>query len=182
MNVYFTASIVGKKKYLENYNIIIDLLKKNGNSVASDHIINTTEHAINMESVSAREKFHKKLKRWIMESQCMVVEASFPSISVGFEISLALQLNKPVLLLYTEEAPTLLSGYDNEQLLCERYTFQDVKSILEDFLSYVKGKGEHRFTFFIPTYLSHFLEEVSKKKNIPKSVYLRQLIEKAKNK
>lgn len=177
MNIYFTASIVGKKKYLTNYNAIIEVLKKNGNSVASDHIINTSENVINLQSEFKREQFHKKLRKWIMDAQCMVVETSFPSISVGFEISLALNLNKPVLVLYTNEAPTLLSGYNDEKMICEHYCLQNVLGIIDDFLNYVKGMSEHRFTFFITTEMNQFLEEISKKKKMPKSVYLRQLID-----
>ena len=182
MNVYFTASIVGKKKYLTNYTSIINIVEKNGHSVKADHIINFSEHQINLQSVKEREKFHIKLKKWIMNSQCVVVETSFPSISVGFEISLALNLNKPVLVLYTNEAPTLLSGYNDEKMICEQYTPSTLKTIIEDFLNYVKGTSEHRFTFFITTEMNQFLEEVSKKRKIPKSVYIRQLIDSARRK
>jgi hypothetical protein len=176
MNVYFTASIVGKKKYLDHYEEIIRVLKKNGHSVTSDHIIHASENLINLQSERNREQFHKKLRKWIMDSQCMVVETSFPSISVGFEISLALNLNKPVLVLYTNEAPTLLSGYNDEKMICQQYNIQNVANIIEDFLNYVKGTSEHRFTFFITTEMNQFLEEISKKKKVPKSVYLRHLI------
>jgi len=178
MNVYFTASIVGKKKYLEHYRHIIDVVRKSGHTITSDHIIDSEpEQKINLQSEQKREQFHKKLKKWIMDSQCMIVETSFPSISVGFEISLALNLNKPVLVLYTNEAPTLLSGYNDEKLICEQYDFNTASGIIEDFLNYVKGTSEHRFTFFITTGMNKFLDDISKKKKMPKSVYLRQLID-----
>lgn len=178
MNVYFTASIVGKIKYLANYQSIINVVKKSGHTITSDHIIKSvSENQINLQSELKREQFHKKLKKWIMNSQCMIVETSFPSISVGFEISLALNLNKPVLVLYTNEAPTLLSGYNDEKMICEQYTQNNIDGIIEDFLNYVKGTSEHRFTFFITTEMSKFLDDISKKKKIPKSVYLRQLID-----
>lgn len=182
MNIYFTGSIVGKDKYLVNYSKIIEVLKHHKNTVTSEHIMNASEHVINMQSEKKREQFHKKLKKWIMDAQCMVVETSFPSISVGFEISLALNLNKPVLVLYTNDPPTLLSGYNDEKMICAQYSLQNVREIIEDFINYVKGTSEHRFTFFITTEMSHFLESVSKKNKIPKSVYLRQLIDAERNK
>lgn len=182
MNVYFTASIVGKKKYLSNYLRIIDILHGCGARVTSDHIIDASEPQINMQSVTKREQFHRTLRKWIMDAQCMVVETSFPSISVGFEISLALTLNKPVLVLYTNEAPTLLSGYNDEKMICEQYTDSNISGIIDDFLNYVKGTSEHRFTFFISTGMSQFLEETARRKKLPKSVYLRQLIDKERKK
>ena len=178
MNIYFTASIVGKKDYLLNYIKIIEILKSHGHKVASDHIIKASENKINMQSQLDREKFHKQLKKWIMDADAMVVEASFPSISVGFEISLALSLGKPVLLLYVNEAPTLLSNYNNEKLFCEKYTTATVNEIIDDFVLYAQGSADSRFTFFITSNIASYLEKVSRDKKIPKSVYLRKLIEK----
>jgi len=113
-----------------------------------------------------------------MDADAVVVETSFPSISVGFEISLALNLGKPVLLLHTNEGPTLLSSYSSEKLFCEKYTESTVKDVMEDFLLYVEDNADSRFTFFITSNIAHFLKKISRDKKIPKSVYLRKLIEK----
>lgn len=177
MKIYFTASIVGKKDYLSNYLKIIDFLQSQEHKVTSDHIIKASENQIDTETHEEREKFHKQLKKWIMEADCVVVETSFPSISVGFEISLALNLGKPVLILYIKDAPSLLSTYENEKLMCTQYKINGLKNILEDFLNYVHGKSQHRFTFFIGSRIANFLEETSRKKHLPKSVYVRGLIE-----
>ncbi len=182
MKVYFTASIVGKKYYLDNYLKILQILKQKNLSVIYEHIINSSEEQIKLQTKQKRENFHKQLKKWIIECSCMVTEASFPSISVGFEISLALNLGKPVLLLYTKEAPTLFSSYTDEKLICEKYSLTNLKGIIDDFINYAEGKTEHRFTFFITSEMADFLETVAIKHKIPKSVYLRQLIEKAKQK
>lgn len=178
MNIYFTASIVGKKRYLKNYLNIIDILNRKGHKVTSDHIIKTSENQTNFQTEEQRKKFHIKLKKWIMDANAVVVETSFPSISVGFEISLALNLGKPVLLLYTNEGPTLLSSYSNEKLFCEKYNGSTLGGLIEDFLLFVEGNADSRFTFFITSNIAHFLEKISREKKIPKSVYLRRLIEK----
>lgn len=177
MKVYFTASIAGKKLYLPNYLKIINIVKQKGIKITYEHIIDSSEEFINLETKESRNLFHKKLKKWVMDCSCAIVEVSFPSISVGFEISLALNLGKPVLILYTKEPPTLLSSYNDEKLICEKYTFNNLKSIIDDFIHYVRAKSNHQFTFFIPSKISHFLEEMSKKNNIPKSVYIRNLIQ-----
>src|SRR5512135_2291888 len=98
MVVYFTASIVGKKRFLSNYLSIISCFTHKKHSVIADHIIKTTEQQIRFEQKKERLAFLAKLERWIGSCDAMVVEASFPSISVGYEISLALQLHKPVLI------------------------------------------------------------------------------------
>ena len=54
MIVYFTASIVGKRHYLSNYNKIIDILKSKNYQVISDHIITSTEAQIRLEKKEDR--------------------------------------------------------------------------------------------------------------------------------
>lgn len=176
MKVYFTASIVGKKLFLKNYLNIIDYLKKSGHTIISDHIIKSTENIVDMQSKKERVAFHRRLKKWIIGTDCVVVEASFPSISVGFEISLALNFGKPVLLLYTKEAPSLLKEYSSDNLLCERYTDENLKGLIDDFLNYAQGRSDCRFTFFIDQKIAKYLDRVSRLEKQPKSVYIRSLI------
>lgn len=179
MKVYFTASIIGKRKYLSNYLQIIDVIKSKGFSIISAHIINTTEKQIHFETKEERLKFSKQLKKWISSCDFMIAETSFPSISVGYEISLALQLGKPVLILFSEgRAPSLLAHHKDEKLVCEKYTPEILQDIIDDFISYIQGTEETRFTFFITPEIALHLEEISKKEKLPKSVYLRKLIEK----
>lgn len=179
MLVYFTASIVGKRHYLSNYLKVVDFLKGKNFKVLSGHIIDTDESQIRMESKEERYKFQSQLEKWITSCDFMVAETSFPSISVGYEIALASSRGKPVLILYNQgKAPSLLQEYRNEKLVCEKYTMNTMGEIINDFVNYVEGIDDTKFTFFIPTKIAVFLDKISKSAKIPKSVYLRQLIEK----
>lgn len=179
MRAYFTASVVGKRYYLANYLKIIDILKEKSIKVISSHIIDVTEEEIRLESKEKRIAFHRQLEKWINSANFMMVEASFPSISVGYEISLALTLGKPVLMLYcNEEPPALFAHQEDDKLVCERYTLETLKDIIHDFISYVQGTSDTRFTFFITNEIAAYLDKVARKEKLPKSVYLRKLIEK----
>lgn len=183
MNIYFTASVVGKEQHLDNYMAIIDAVKAKGHTIQAEHILSVTEREIHMKSESERLDFHKKLEKWIESCNFMIVEASFPSISVGYEVSLALQRGKPVLLLYAEgHPPSLFAYHENERFVCQKYTISTVSQIIDEFIDYVEGSSDTRFTFFITPAISSYLEKMSKKLRIPKSVYLRQLIEEKMNK
>ena len=149
--VYFTASITGKKHYLDNYLKIIRFLE-------------------NIFFLSLPTHHNDFLT---------TAETSFPSISIGYEISLALHLLKPILILYsTGDPPTLLAHHKEEKLVCEKYNKDTLSDIIDDFINYVRGTIDTRFTFFITPKIASFLEKVSKKNKLPKSVYLRKLIEK----
>lgn len=179
MKAYFTASIAAKDQYLQLYKKIIDHLKSKRISVISEHITDSTETKIRMSTKEDRIEFHNKLEKWIKSCDFMIVEASFPSISVGYEISLALRVGKPVLILYSEgDPPSLLAHHKDDKLVCEKYTASNVGVILDEFITYIQGKHDLRFTFFITPEIVSYLDHVSKEDKIPKSVYLRQLIEK----
>ncbi|OGG06222.1 hypothetical protein A3D05_03605 [Candidatus Gottesmanbacteria bacterium RIFCSPHIGHO2_02_FULL_40_24] len=179
VTVYFTASITGKKHYLENYLKIINHLKFKNCHVISDHIINSTESEVKLEKKEDRIKFHKQLEKWIKGSDFIVAETTFLSISIGYEISLALNLNKPVLILYSSgNPPTLLIHYRDERVVCEKYSPETLSDIIDDYIYYVKGTADTRFTFFITPEIATFLKKLSRIDKIPKSVYLRKLIEK----
>jgi 2'-deoxynucleoside 5'-phosphate N-hydrolase len=177
MNCYFTASIVGKKYYLLNYNKIVECVKKFGIKIQAEHILDTSENEIRLESREKRIAFHKQLEKWIKLSDFMIAEVSFPSISVGYEISLAMQMDKPVLILYSDKPPSLLAHHEDEKLVCEKYTNETVGGIIKDFVGFIDDKTRSRFTFFVTPEIASFLEKVQKKQKIPKSVYLGQLIE-----
>ncbi|OGK18459.1 hypothetical protein A2866_00640 [Candidatus Roizmanbacteria bacterium RIFCSPHIGHO2_01_FULL_39_8] len=179
MNVYFTASIVGRDRNLQNYRKIIDILTTKGFKVMSDHIMNTSPEKIRMETKEERLKFHSQLEKNIRSADFMVIESTFPSISVGYEISIGLHFRKPVLILYSNgDPPSLLAHHADEKLICEKYTPDTVKEIIDDFVNYIEGKQDTRFTFFITPEIAHFLEKKSQREKLPKSVYLRKLIEK----
>jgi hypothetical protein len=178
MTIYFTASIAGKKYYLSDYEKITNHLHKKGFQVISNHILKTSQSQIRLETEEERLKFHKQLDDWINSSLCIVAETSFPSISVGYEISLALNRKKPVLILYKNNyPPSLLAQYKEDYLVCEKYNDNNLIEIMNDFLNFVQDNKDSRFNFYIPTKIATYLSEISQKKRIPKSVYIRQLIE-----
>jgi len=178
MKVYFTASLAAKEQYIKNYEAIINHLKKQQLQVISDQILNKTEKSINSESREERLEFHKQLEHWIHTCDCMIAETSFPSISVGYEISLALKVGKPVLVMYSKgDPPSLLAYHNDEKLMCERYSLNNYSEVIDSFLHFVHEKSDMRFTFFITPRIASYLDGVAKQDKLPKSVYLRKLIE-----
>ncbi|OGK14464.1 hypothetical protein A3A93_04385 [Candidatus Roizmanbacteria bacterium RIFCSPLOWO2_01_FULL_38_12] len=179
LKIYFTASIAAKQNYLDNYHRIVDHIKKRGHAVIADHIFNNNEKQISLKTREERLAFHNKLEKWIFSCDGLVAETSFPSISVGYEISLALRVGKPVLVLYSVgQPPSLLAHHRDEKLLCEKYSNNSLSQSLDDFLNFIQAKSDLRFTFFITPRIAAYLHEIARKNKLPKSVYLRKLIEK----
>ena len=116
----------------------------------------TSKNQLRMDTKEQRLKLRNELDSWIKSADCVFAETSFPSISVGYEIALALQLNKPVLMLYTDVfLPSLISPSTNKMIFAEKYTKTSLKEIIKDFLHYVESAEGIRFTMFITPDLSH---------------------------
>lgn len=178
MKIYFTASLAGKSQLLKNYQTIISYLSRRGHNVIADHILNKTHEEVDKGKKEDRLKFHNQLVRWIKSCDFLVIEGSYPSMSVGYELSMGLNYNKPVILLYTQEEPPALFAYhENEKLIVERYTLETLPGIIDTFLSYIKDIQESRFTFYITNKQATFLGQISSQRKIPKAVYLRDLID-----
>jgi predicted DNA binding CopG/RHH family protein len=58
------------------------------------------------------------------------------------------------------------------------YDMSDLHEVVSDALSYMEQRIDKRFTVIFPSSLLAKIEEQVKKKKLPKSVYIRQLIEK----
>jgi hypothetical protein len=178
MKIYFTASIVGKKEYLTGYQKIVDSAQALGHTILAEHILDHTDSQIRMETREERLGFQRKLEKWINSCDCMIVESSFPSVSVGYEISLALHRQKPVLVLYQIGDPPALLGQGNDRVVCERYTLETVKDSIQGFLDYVKGSADSRFTFYVTAAEMAHLDKKAQELRVAKAVYLRSLIDK----
>ena len=178
MNIYFTASISAKKQYLTHYKAIVEYLEKHNHKVVSEHIFTATEESVRMMSKDDRVAFLHKVEGWIKSSNFIIAETSHPSVSVGYEIALALRLAKPVLVLYSNgDPPSLLTYHTYDRLFTEKYTIESIGTVIEDFILYIEGKHDTRFTFFLPEELNAYLEISAKKTKLTKSMYLRRLIE-----
>lgn len=178
MKIFFTASIAGKEQYKKNYYTIIDILKLKGHEIVADHILKTAPYDIKNETPEQLVNFHKKMEKQINECDCVVAETSYPSISVGYQISIALQRFKPVLILYSVgDPPSLFVHSRDGNIVIEQYTMLELHDILPSFIDYVSGIHSLRFTFFITPSIATHLEKKSKEHNLPKSAYLRSLIE-----
>jgi 2'-deoxynucleoside 5'-phosphate N-hydrolase len=178
MKIYFVGSISGRKKYLSSYKLIVETLKKAGHQVTENTIEPTDDYVFNLTD-DQKVEYYKQVLKWIRLSDVLVTEVSHPSLGIGHEISLALERGKPVLALYTEgQAPHFLEGMGSDQIAVVKYDEQNLRTELASALDFVSQSADTRFNFFISPKHVQFLDWVAQTKKIPRSVYLRQLIEK----
>lgn len=183
IRVYFLASITGKKLYFDYYKEIIRLLKKY-NCEVEEYVSTCTKDSLLAQTTEERIRDHKKLQRAAKKADLIVAEASYPSTSAGYEIARALDWEKPVLVLYSEDAecPTILKGRMSDKFLLESYNKENLGEVIKGALDYFKTVSDIRFTFLLPAPIIQYLDWVAEHKKIPRSVFIREtLLEKMKN-
>src|SRR5512143_1134095 len=98
MKIYFSGSISGGREYEAIYQHLVARLQAQGHDVLSAHVADPT--ALEREKDrSPREVFERDVN-WVKECEAMIAEISTPSLGVGYEYALAVQLGKPVLCVY----------------------------------------------------------------------------------
>ena len=98
MNLYFSCSLTGGRKDQVIYAHIVDHLLKHGHEVPTAHLARPEVMAL--EKVVDPAEVYRRDIDWIDGCQAMIAEVSTPSLGVGYEYGLAVQLGKPVLCVY----------------------------------------------------------------------------------
>lgn len=113
MKVFFAGSIRGGRSMLFEYKQIIELLKKSGHDVVSEHVASGK-----LEEAEARlteEEIFLSDIRFIDECDCLVADVTVPSIGVGYEVCYAVSSGKRVVCVYKEgtKASAMVLGNQN---------------------------------------------------------------------
>jgi nucleoside 2-deoxyribosyltransferase len=100
MRIFFAGSIRGGRNLLPVYKQIIQMLKKLGHTIVSEHVASAKlEEA---EAKLTEEGIFRSDVSFIDECDCLVAEVTMPSTGVGYEICYAVSKGKRVLCLYKE--------------------------------------------------------------------------------
>ena len=179
MKFHFIASVEGDKG---SYKLIFKALKDLGCQPVTYHILTRTMKGINKESSEESEAYVRKMIGWIRKADFIVFEVTKEEIGCGYEMMISLDKCKPCLVLYQEKrgrVPPVLRGVKNERLTIYSYKKDEIlelKKTLKVALKEVKQQTEIRFTMLLSPKIVSYLKELSKKKGIPRSVYIRKLI------
>lgn len=136
MDIYFACSITGGRREEKEYQQIVRLLLADGHHVPTAHLsqsnVTTLEKVVDPGEVFTRDI------QWIDNCQAMISEVSTPSHGVGYEISYALSIQKPVLCLYRSGIPVskMITGNDHPLLrVAEYHSAEELPEIIRGFLA-----------------------------------------------
>ncbi len=179
MNIYYTASARGIKHFQSKYKKIYDTIGKLGHKNLDDLVLKISEEKFYEGSQEDQTLFYEQTMKLIKSADTVILEVTVPSFSMGYVLHKALEMGKPVIALYQSgNPPYFAQGIENEKLQVIEYDDESLQDTLVDAIEYAQGKADVRFNFFISPAIGNYLDWISKVKKIPRSVYLRNLIEK----
>lgn len=177
MKVYFDCSARGIKEHGEYYELIYRVIGELGHT----HISNYQESLDLSQVVNSHDrntKLFKSSMRNIDKCDVLVLEISTNSLTMGFLMQRALSAGKPVIALHLPgHYPLFAAGNEDEKLQVVEYSKDQITLSLRTALDYAAAQSDVRFNFFISPIIGQYLDWISKNKKIPRSVYLRNLIE-----
>lgn len=179
MKVFFNSTLQGRQRgYYKNYKLIYKTIEELGHENLSDWTLTKKREEIFKETAEETHQFYKTLLKHIYSADVVVLEVSLHSLGVGHLIALVIDYSKPLIALYTEgNKPYMLGGMESKRLIKLSYNFSNLKEVLKYGFEEAKEMIETRFTLLLPPEIVNFLNKISKKKRIPRSVFIRNLIE-----
>lgn len=115
---------------LPMYIQIIEMLKKLGHTVVSEHVASEVLEKIE-EKITDEEIFNNDTG-YIDECDCLVAEVTTPSIGVGYEIGYAISKGKLVLCIHREDANVSAMVRGNRRIISVPYmNIEDLDNTIE---------------------------------------------------
>ena len=178
MKVYFTASLRGKQNSDLDYEKIFSLIESLGHKNLDDIVLRKSESRFYQGSHEEQVRLYKQALNNINTADVVILDVSIPSLSMGYVLQKALENSKPVIALYKKGyVPFFALGIDNEKLQVIDYTDNSLEKDLKEALQTAQDSADVRFNFFISPEIGKYLDWISRVKKLPRSVYLRALIE-----
>lgn len=152
MKIYFTSSTAEFDTYKDDYFYIRDFLINKAHILTRDWLTPTSQKIdAGDKNIKSIKDLYKACIQAIKEADLVIVEDTVSNFSTGHQITLALQLKKPTLVLWQNKKhrhfnQMFIHGVESDILEVSEYNRRNIDDILEVFISkYEKFSEKNRF-------------------------------------
>lgn len=118
----------------------------------------------------------------IQKADVIIAECSYPCVSLGYEIANAIQQGKEVIILKAKAIDVATKLFEflsmKKNIYIYEYQAYNLHDILTEAISFNPNQKYKKYNILFTPEMIAKLNDIAKKKNLPKSVYIRQLVEK----
>lgn len=181
MKVFFTASQTGKSNLVSNIDVISEFLNKN-------YVLKTRDYVDFKDTTKDVEKqfidIYEQTKKNLFQADFVVADATYPTASLGHEITLSIENTKPTIVLVNEKLdinkiPSSIRGNKSKHMILKFYNEKNVTEVLTQAISEAKKLLDSKFILIIPPEIERYLSWASHKKGVRKAEIVRAAVEKA---
>ena len=159
----------------------MQIIKSKGHTLSRDWI-NDAYEANQQTGKTANDwsLIYKESLGAIAQSDVIIAEASYENFAIGYQVAVAVQQKKPILLLRhnTADKNTFTTGVEDGWVRHENYDEAGVDKIIEKFIQEndITTK-DMRFNFFIDRQIYNYLRWAALKTGKTKAEVLRELVQ-----
>ena len=179
MLVHFVGSRYEISKNIDHLRQLVEIIKREGHVLADDWVDEALAHQSEKEFKDTDwSLLYKDSVEAISRADAVIAETSTPSFSVGYQVALAVNMKKPILVLNREgvEKSFFASGIE-AGIDYRKYTNSDVDTTVTEFLKNNDiGTKDMRFNFFIDRPIYNYLRWAALKTGKTKAEILRELV------
>jgi hypothetical protein len=183
MKIYFTASTAQFNKYKKTYFAIRDFLVQENHTLTRDWIKHTGERIAQGElNVRNIKDIYNKCVLAINQAQLVIIEDTVSNFSTGHQITLALQKQKPTLVLWQGKKhryfnQMFIHGIDSEYLQIAQYEPENLKTIITAFINkYQDFNNKTRFNLVLNQYERNYLDWVQFNRGISRTKIIKEVL------
>lgn len=182
INVHLLAS---KKNVLNNIDVlrkIISIIEEQNHKILDNWVEATYDLRVNKKVESGEidwSALYKANLENIAKADVVIAETSYDTFGAGYQVAVAIQQKKPVLLLRDDKADidTFAMGIVDSWVKRERYNETNLEEIIKKFLDENDiSTKDMRFNFFIDRQIYNYLRWTSLKTGKTKAEVLRELV------
>ena len=180
MKVHFITSKLSLEKDIDSIRSIVDIIKSSKHTLARDWISDAYDtHVKTGKTADDWSLIYNESLGAIAGADVIVADATYENFAVGYQVAVAVQQKKPVLLLRHSIADknAFVTGVEDGWVRHEEYDGDSIGSIMEKFLSDndITTK-DMRFNFFIDRSIYNYLRWAALKTGKTKAEVLRELV------
>jgi hypothetical protein len=180
MKVHLITSRPTLEKDINTLRSIIKIIEGAGHSLALDWIEKAySRNSQDIGQTANWSEIYKENLEVIAKADVIIAETSYENFGVGYQVAVAVQQKKPVLLLRHETADknAFATGVEDGWVKRKEYTEENLTGILNQFLqdNDIQAK-DMRFNFFIDRPIYNYLRWAAFKTGKTKAEILRELV------
>lgn len=176
MRVLLEFSRGGLEKHQQPIESLRELILAEGHTLTNDLV---EDSKVTRDRLP--EGMYNMLQKAIANAQCVIIEGSVVSLSLGFVLTEAINLGKPVLFLVNEasinQRNRFVSSIKSKLVTYKSYNAEkELEGIVKNFFEH-HNDIRTRFNLVLSNYLNSYITIESRNKGISKTEYIIELIE-----